>query len=52
MERVDNASSNPLSQMLVDDLKRTDHLVFVDTTLNTTDKENRAIKAGATIDTE
>ena len=52
LEKVDNSSSNPLSQMLVDDLQRTDHLVYVDTALNLTEKESKAIKDGEPMDTD
>lgn len=52
LQRVDNATSNPLSKMLLDDLKRTEHLVFVDTALNISDDDRKAVLDGKPIDTE
>ena len=50
LQKVDNAANNPLTRMMVEEQKRTDHLIYVDTTLNVSDSEERAIKNGEPID--
>ena len=36
--------NNMQSQMLLDDMKRTDHLVYVDSALNISEEDDQAIK--------
>lgn len=41
---MDTNTTNQLSQVLIEDLKRTDHLVYVDTALNLTDQVDKILK--------
>ena len=40
LERIDNFANNPISQMLIEDLKRNEHLVYVDTAMNLTPEDD------------
>lgn len=44
--KVDINSADMLTQMLLEDLNRTDHLVYVDTAMNVTDATEKALKVG------
>ena len=44
LERVDKSAKSELTQVLVEDLRRTEHLVYVDTALNMTEENAQAIR--------
>lgn len=46
LERVDTNSTSQQTQVLIEDLKRTEHLVYVDTAMNLPESEHQAIKEG------
>ena len=50
LEQVDNFANSELSQMLIEDLGRTDHLVYVDTAMVMTPEETLALKQQQPID--
>ena len=50
LERVDNFANSELSQMLIEDLKRTDHLVHVENVMNLTEEELEKVRTGGDLD--
>jgi len=44
LDKVNNQASSELSRMLIEDMKRTDHLIYVDTALSLTAQEHDAVK--------
>ena len=46
LERVDANSATQHTQVLIEDLKRTEHLVYVDSVMNLPEKEHQALREG------